>query len=81
MTKILEKQKKSLLEEYDYEQKIRILTLNKRIAWFVSNKKQMSQNEKWEAVDDMCDDYATNRKQLVNMINFEIRKKGLSVRK
>lgn len=79
MTEVLEKQRKSLLEEIDYEDKIRVLNLNKRIEWFVDNKKQMSQNEKWEAFYDIQDDYDIDVSVLKKRINNVIRKKGLSV--
>jgi hypothetical protein len=76
---VLEKRRKSLLEDYDYEQKIRLLSLKKRIDWFVTSKPFMSQCEKWEAFDDMQEDYDVNRERLIEMINREIRKRGLSV--
>lgn len=79
MTEVIERQKKSLLEEYDYEEKVRILTLKKRIDWFVENKQNMSQVEKWEAFDDIFEDYSVARPRLIEMINSVIRKKGLSV--
>lgn len=79
MTEVLEKQRKSLLEEIDYEEKIRVLNLNKRIEWFVDNKKQMSQNEKWDAFYDIQDDYDIDVDVLKKRINNVIRKKGLSV--
>ena len=79
MTEVIEKRKKSLLEEYDYEQKVRLMSLKKRIDWFITNKPQMSQNEKWEAFQDMCDDYEVDRDRLLQMVNNEIRKRGLSV--
>lgn len=79
MTELLEKRTKSLLEEYDYEEKVRVLTLKKRIDWFVENKKNMSQVEKWEAFDDIFEDYSVARPRLIEMINAAIRKKGLSV--
>lgn len=79
MTKVLEKQRKSLLEDIDYEEKIRVLNLNKRIEWFVDNKKLMSQNEKWEAFYDIVEDYDVDRDVLIKRINNVIRKKGLSV--
>lgn len=80
MTAVIEKRKKSLLEEYDYEQKVRLMSLKKRIDWFITNKPQMSQNEKWEAFQDMYDDYEVDRDRLLQMVNNEIRKRGLSVR-
>ena len=43
MMEVLEKGQKTLLEDYDYEQKVRHMSLKKRIEWFVDNKKQMSQ--------------------------------------
>jgi arginine/lysine/ornithine decarboxylase len=76
---VLEKQRKNLLEELDYEDKIRVLNLNKRIEWFVDNKMQMSQNEKWEAFYDIQEDYDINVDVLKKRINNVIRKKGLSV--
>lgn len=79
MTEVLEKQRKSLLEEIDYEEKIRVLNLNKRIEWFVDNKKQMPQNEKWDAFYDIQDDYDIDVDVLKKRINNVIRKKGLSV--
>lgn len=79
MVEVIEKQKKSLLEEYDYEEKIRILNLKKRIDWFVKNKKHMTQSQKWEAFYHICEDYKANKKHLIKTINAVIRKKGLSV--
>jgi hypothetical protein len=79
MTKVLEKQRKSLLEDIDYEEKIRILNLNKRIEWFVDNKPIMSQNEKWDAFYDIVEDYDIDKDVLIKRINNVIRKKGLSV--
>jgi hypothetical protein len=76
---LLEKKRKSLLEDYDYEEKVRILTLKKRIEWFVDNKSKMTQNEKWDAFRDMYDDYDTDWNRLIDMTNSIIRKKGLSV--
>ncbi len=76
---VLEKQRKNLLEELDYEDKIRVLNLNKRIEWFVDNKMQMSQNEKWEAFYDIQEDYDINVDVLKKRINNLIRKKELSV--
>lgn len=81
MTETIEKNKKNLLEELDYEEKVRVLNLNKRIEWFVDNKKQMSQNEKWEAFQDICEDYDLlidfQVDNLIKRINNLIRKKGL----
>jgi hypothetical protein len=79
MTEVIERQKKSLLEDFDYEQKIRMLTLKKRIEWFVENKPNMSQNEKWDAFRDMHDDYEIDWSRLIEMVNSVIRKKGLSI--
>jgi hypothetical protein len=79
MMEVLEKQRKNLLEELDYEDKIRVLNLNKRIEWFVDNKMQMSQNEKWEAFYDIQEDYDINVDVLKKRINNLIRKKELSV--
>ena len=79
MTQVLEKQTKSLLEDIDYEEKIRVLNLNKRIEWFVDNKKTMGQSEKWEAFYDICEDYDIDEDALKKRINNLIRKKGLSV--
>ena len=79
MSELLEKREKSLLEEYDYEQKVRLMSLKKRIDWFVTNKPQMSQSEKWEAFQDMYDDYDIDWDQLLQMVNRELRKRGLSV--
>jgi hypothetical protein len=79
MTEVLEKQRKSLLEDIDYEEKIRILNLNKRIEWFVDNKPIMSQNEKWDAFYDIVEDYEVDKEVLLKRINNVIRKKGLSV--
>lgn len=79
MTQVIEKQKKSLLEEYDYEEKVRVLTLKKRIDWFVDNKSSMGQSEKWEAFYDIHEDYNVGTDVLKRMINAVIRKKGLSV--
>lgn len=79
MINSIEKVKRSLLEEHDYEEKVRVLNLNKRIEWFVDNKRQMSQNEKWEAFYDICSDYDINSETLKKRVNNLIRKKGLSV--
>jgi hypothetical protein len=79
MTEVLEKLRKSLLEDIDYEEKIRVLNLNKRIEWFVDNKPIMSQNEKWDAFYDIVEDYDVNKDVLLKRINNVIRKKGLSV--
>jgi hypothetical protein len=79
MTKVIEKQKKSLLEDIDYEEKVRVLNLNKRIEWFVDNKVSMSQNEKWEAFHDIVEDYDIDVDVLKKRVNNVIRKKGLSV--
>jgi hypothetical protein len=79
MTKVIEKKKKSLLEEHDYEEKVRVLNLNKRVEWFVDNKKQMSRNEKWDAFYDIVEDFEVDSKLLMQRINNLIRKKGLSV--
>lgn len=76
---VLEKQRKSLLEEIDYEEKIRVLNLNKRIEWFVDNKRAMGQCEKWEAFYDIHDDYDIDVDVLKKRINNVIRKKGLNV--
>lgn len=79
MTEVIEKRKKSLLEEHDYEEKIRYLNLKKRIEWFIDNKKQMSQNEKWDAFNDIVEDFEVDRSVLMDRVNNLIRKKGLSV--
>ncbi len=79
MTKVIEKKKKSLLEEHDYEEKVRVLNLNKRVEWFVDNKKQMSRNEKWDAFYDIVEDFEVDSKLLMQRVNNLIRKKGLSV--
>lgn len=79
MTQVLEKKTKSLLEEIDYEEKIRALNLNKRIEWFVDNKKSMGQSDKWEAFYDIHEDYDIDVDVLKKRVNNVIRKKGLSV--
>ncbi len=79
MTKVLEKPKKSLLEDVDYEEKVRVLNLNKRVEWFIDNKKHMSQNEKWEAFYDIVEDFEVDSNLLMQRINNLIRKKGLNV--
>lgn len=79
MTEVLEKQRKNLLEDFDYEEKIRVLNLNKRIEWFIDNKPLMSQNEKWDAFNDIIEDYDVDSEVLLKRINNVIRKKGLSV--
>ncbi len=79
MIKVLEKQTKSLLGEIDYEEKIRVLNLNKRIEWFVENKRSMGQSDKWEAFYDIQEDYDIGVDVLKGRINNLIRKKGLSV--
>lgn len=77
MTQVIEKRKKSLLEEHDYEEKVRVLNLNKRVEWFVDNKRQMSQNEKWDAFHDIVEDFEINKSLLMQRVNNLIRKKGL----
>ena len=79
MTEVLEKQRKSLLEDIDYEEKIRILNLNKRIEWFVDNKKLMPQNEKWDAFYDIIEDYDIDKDVLIKRINNVIRKKDMNI--
>lgn len=81
MTKVIEKQRpRNLLEDHDYEEKVRILTLNKRIEWFIENKPHMGQNEKWDAFYHICDDFGGyTEDRLMQMINNTIRRKGLSV--
>ncbi len=79
MTKVLEKPKKSLLEDVDYEEKVRVLNLNKRVEWFIDNKKHMSQTEKWEAFYDIVEDFEVDSNLLMQRINNLIRKKGLNV--
>ena len=79
MTEVLEKRKKSLLEDHDYEEKVRLLNLKTRMEWFVENKKFMSQNEKWDAFYDIHEDYEIDVEVLKMRINNIIRKKGLSV--
>ena len=75
-----EKEKsKNLLEDHDYEEKIRHMNFKKRIEWFVDNKHLLGQNDKWEAFYDICDDYDVADKTLLNTINALIRKKGKSV--
>jgi len=79
-TKIEMKTPRSILEDYDYEQKVRVMTLNRRIDWFIDNKRFMGQNEKWDAFYHICDDYqGYDSKRLMQMINNSIRRKGLSV--
>ncbi len=78
MIETLEKKKKSILEELDYEDKVRVLSLNKRIEWFVDNKRSMSQNTKWEAFYDIVEDYNINADVLKKRVNSLIRKKGLT---
>lgn len=74
------KRKKSLLEEHDYEEKVRVLNLNKRFAWFIDNKPKMSRNEKWDAFYDICEDFDMYTKdRLMQMINNTIRRKGLDL--
>ncbi len=80
MTEVIEKRKKSLLEEHDYEEKVRVLNLNKRVEWFVDNKRQMSQNEKWDAFHDIVEDFEINKSLLMQRVNNLIRKKGLEYR-
>ena len=76
---VLEKQRRSIVEELDYEEKVRVLSLSKRIEWFVDNKRSMSQNTKWEAFYDIVEDYDIDEDVLKKRINNLIRKKGLSV--
>lgn len=76
-----EKEKtKTLLEDHDYEEKIRHMNFKKRIEWFVDNKHLMGQNDKWEAFYDICSDYDVDSNKLLNTINGLIRKLGKSVR-
>ncbi len=76
MMEVLEKGQKTLLEDYDYEQKVRHLSLKKRIDWFVDNKKLMTQGEKWDAFFDIMDDYDLGDKDaLIERINRVIRKR------
>lgn len=78
--KILEsKRKKNLLEDFDYENKIRVMKFNERIRWFVENKPTMSQSSKWEAFYDICEDYGHTENFILEAVNRQIRKKGLSV--
>lgn len=70
--------KPSILEEYDYEQKVRHLSLKSRIDWFIQNKSNMSQNEKWDAFYDICEDYDLDFNQALKMTNKKIRKLGLA---
>jgi len=81
MIEALEYQKKrSILEDYDYEEKVRLLSLNKRIEWFIDNKPDMSQNDKWDAFYHICDDFeGYTEERMKQMINNSIRHKGLSV--
>lgn len=75
-----EKEKsKNLLEDHDYEQKVRHMNFKKRIEWFVDNKHLMLQSDKWEAFYDICFDYGVDEGKLLNTINALIRKKGKSV--
>lgn len=79
MIDVLERKKKSLLEEHDYQEKIRVMGLNRRLEWFVDNKKFMSQNEKWDAFYDICEDFeGYTSERLMQMINNLIRRKGLA---
>ena len=76
MMEVLEKGQKTLLEDYDYEQKVRHMSLKKRIEWFVDNKKQMSQCEKWDAFFDIMDDFdLSDQGALIERINKVIRKR------
>ena len=76
---VLEKQRRRIIEELEYEEKVRVLSLSKRIEWFVDNKRSMSQNTKWEAFNDIVEDYDIDADALKKRINNLIRKKGLSV--
>ena len=46
MMEVIEKNQKTLLEDFDYAEKVRHLNLRKRVEWFIVNKKQMTQCEK-----------------------------------
>jgi hypothetical protein len=77
---IVEKKSRNILEDYDYEVKVRVLTLNKRIDWFIENKPYMSINEKWDAFYHICDDFeGYTEDRLMQMINNNIRRKGLAI--
>ena len=81
MVEVIEyKRKKSLLEDHDYEEKVRVLNLNKRILWFIDTKPGMSQNEKWDAFHDICEDFDTfTSDRLMQLVNNTIRRKGLDL--
>lgn len=76
MMEVLEKHQKTLLEDFDYSQKIRHLNLKKRIEWFVDNKKTMTRCEKWDAFFDIMEDYGLgDQDKLIAQINRVIRKR------
>lgn len=77
MVDIKEKPVPTLLEEYDYIEKIRILSLTDRIKWFVANKASMSHNTKWDAFYDIVSDYEIDDSKLLVRVNKVIRQKGL----
>lgn len=70
---------KNLLEEHDYQEKVRHMKFKTRIEWFIDNKFKMSQNEKWDAFYDIAEDYAIDINKLLNTINKRIREKGKSL--
>lgn len=73
-SKVLVKEtKKNLLEAHDYDEKIRHLTLRKRMQWFIDNKPNMSQNEKWDAFNDMYQDHDVDYSTLIKRVNALIR--------
>lgn len=77
MMEVIEKNQKTLLEDFDYAEKVRHLNLRKRIEWFIVNKKQMTQCEKWDAFYDIMEDYDIgDRDALIERINKVIRREN-----
>lgn len=70
---------KTLLEEHDYEEKVRHMNFKTRVEWFIDNKYSMRSVEKWQAFYDIADDYDVDSDRLLKTINKRIREKGNSV--
>ena len=69
--------KMSIIEDHDYEDKVRVLSFHSRITWFVENKKHMGINEKWDAFYHICDDFpGYTEKRVMDLINIRIRNSG-----
>ena len=73
---VIDRKKKSSVSDYDFEQKEAIKNLNKDLDSFIQEKKTMSPLAKWEAFDDICEEYSFlfNRIKILAMTNGKIRK-------